>query len=102
VRGINEVDKRLKVRNLLRWWKANIICLQETKLKFISINIVRNLWGCLHASWCYLPSSGAFGGILLLWALSKMITATINKGFLLGFSVGSRPPTVNISLVVRG
>jgi len=67
VRGLNEIDKRLKVRKFLRQWKADIICLQETKLEFISINIVRNLWGCLHAGWCYLPSSGASGGILSLW-----------------------------------
>jgi hypothetical protein len=42
VRGLNEVDKWLKVRNHLRQWKADIICLQETKLEFISINIERN------------------------------------------------------------
>jgi hypothetical protein len=36
---------------------------------------VRSLWGCLHAGWCYLPSSGAFGGILLLW--DKMVVEKI-------------------------
>jgi len=30
-------------------------------------------------------------------ALSKMITATVDTGFLLGFSVGYRPPAVNIT-----
>jgi hypothetical protein len=30
-------------------------------------------------------------------ALNKMITATVDRGFLSGFSVGSRPPVVNIS-----
>jgi endonuclease/exonuclease/phosphatase family metal-dependent hydrolase len=34
VRGLNEGGKRLKVRNLIRQWKADIICLQETKLEF--------------------------------------------------------------------
>jgi len=33
VRGLNKGDKRLRVRNLLRQWKANIICLQDTKLE---------------------------------------------------------------------
>ena len=32
VRGLNEQDKRLQVRNLIRKWKADIVCLQETKL----------------------------------------------------------------------
>ena len=27
VRGLNEIDKRLQVRNLLRSWKADIVCL---------------------------------------------------------------------------
>jgi hypothetical protein len=67
VRGLNEVGKRLKVRNLLRLWKADIICLQETKLEYVSNIIVRSLWGCLFADWCYLPSRGAAGGILLMW-----------------------------------
>jgi exonuclease III len=28
VRGLNEGGKRLKVRNLIRQWNADIICLQ--------------------------------------------------------------------------
>ena len=27
VRGLNEIDKRLQVRNLLRSWKVDIVCL---------------------------------------------------------------------------
>lgn len=33
VRGLNERDKRSMMRNLLRDWKVDIVCLQETKLK---------------------------------------------------------------------
>jgi len=67
VRGLNQRSKRLKIRNLLKQWKADIICLQETKLDLISIRIVKSLWGSQFADWCYLPSSGASGGILLMW-----------------------------------
>jgi len=67
VRGLNEGDKRLRVRNLLRQWKADIICLQETKLEFISNNLVRSLWGCPFVDWCYLASCGASGGMLIMW-----------------------------------
>jgi hypothetical protein len=28
---------------------------------------VKSLWGCQFADWCFLPSSGASGGILLMW-----------------------------------
>jgi hypothetical protein len=65
--GLNVGDKRLRVRNLLRQWKADIICLQETKLDFISSSVVSSLWGCLHANWCYVPPIGASNGILLMW-----------------------------------
>jgi exonuclease III len=57
----------LRVRNLIRQWKADIICLQETKLAIISNNIVRSFWGCQFVDWCYSTSCGAFGGILLMW-----------------------------------
>jgi endonuclease/exonuclease/phosphatase family metal-dependent hydrolase len=62
-RGLNKGDKRLKVRNLIRQWKADIICLQETKLEFISNSLVRGLWGCHFVDWCYLASHEASGGI---------------------------------------
>ena len=31
-RGLNDRRKRLIVKNLLRGWKCDVICLQETKL----------------------------------------------------------------------
>jgi hypothetical protein len=48
VRGLNEGDKCLRVRNLLREWKVDIVCIQETKLEVMSCSIVRRLWGCHH------------------------------------------------------
>ena len=32
VRGLNDRRKRSRVKNLLRGWKCDVICLQETKL----------------------------------------------------------------------
>ena len=67
VRGLNEVDKRLQIRNLLLSWKADIVCLQETKLEWITRGIVRSIWSCPYVDWLYLGSDGASGGILLIW-----------------------------------
>lgn len=39
--------------------------------------------------------------VIVMEALRKMITATVDRGLLSSFFVGSRPPAVNISLVVR-
>ncbi|KAF5478850.1 hypothetical protein F2P56_005379 [Juglans regia] len=67
VRGINEVNKRLYIKSLLRSWKVDIVCLQETKLEVISLRIIRSLWSCLQVGWHYLPSIGASRGILVMW-----------------------------------
>ncbi|XP_042952212.1 uncharacterized protein LOC122289294 [Carya illinoinensis] len=67
VRGLNDPNKRLKVKNLLRDWKADVICLQETKLKPIDRHIIRSLWNCSYAGWTTLDSKGASGGILVMW-----------------------------------
>jgi exonuclease III len=67
VRGLNKREKRLRISNLLRDWKAYIICFQETKVHGISSSFVRSLWGCNHVDWCCLDSSGASGGILIMW-----------------------------------
>lgn len=45
MRGLNEVGKMLGVRNLVRGWKADFVCLQETKLEVVSRAVVNSLWG---------------------------------------------------------
>ncbi|KAG6634121.1 hypothetical protein CIPAW_12G097200 [Carya illinoinensis] len=67
VRGLNSPNKRLRVKNLIRDWKADIICLQETKLKHVDRSIIRSLWSCVYAGWASLPSKGASGGIIVMW-----------------------------------
>jgi len=42
VRGLNAIDKRPTIRGLLRDWKADVVCLLETKLESISREVVRS------------------------------------------------------------
>ena len=67
VRGLHEGDKRLQIRNLLRAWKPNLICLQEPKPELVTRRYVRSLWRCHHVDWLFLGSMGASRGILLMW-----------------------------------
>jgi hypothetical protein len=67
VRGLNRPDKRMMVRNLLRQWHVDIVCLQETKLELISKRVINSIWGCPYVDWCYVAAIGAIGGILLMW-----------------------------------
>ncbi|KAG6624838.1 hypothetical protein CIPAW_16G055100 [Carya illinoinensis] len=61
------MSKCLHISNLLRGWKANIVCLPETKLKVINTKIVRSIWSCVHVDWVYLAANGALGGVLVMW-----------------------------------
>ena len=56
VRGLNEHDKRLRVRNLIRKWGPNVVCLQETKMELIKRAMIRSLWGGQHVDWSNLGS----------------------------------------------
>ena len=60
VRRLNEQDKRLRVRNLIRKWGPNVV--------------IRSLWGNQHVDWSYLGSCGASGGVLVMWD-----TRVVNK-----------------------
>ena len=67
VRGLNDPNKRLRVKNQSRHWKLDIICLQETKMEFIDRNFITSIWGCPFVRWVFLASRGASGGILIMW-----------------------------------
>jgi exonuclease III len=41
VGGLNDAGKRFRVSNLLKNWKPEVVCLQETKMEKISAGIVR-------------------------------------------------------------
>jgi len=45
---MDELKQRMKIRRLLREWKADIVCLHETKMEVISREVVRSVWGCIH------------------------------------------------------
>ena len=74
VRGLNEQDKRLRVRNLIGKWGPDVVCLQETKMGLINRAVIRSLWGGQHVDWSVLGSCEAFGGVLVMWD-----TRVVNK-----------------------
>jgi exonuclease III len=67
VRGLHDQDKRLRIKNLLKEWHADVVCLQEIKMEVITGQFVRSLWRCRYVDWMFLRSNGASGGILLMW-----------------------------------
>ena len=53
VRGLNDPRKCLMVKNLLREWKCDVVCLQEMKI-------------CPYMDWAVLEANRTTGGILLM------------------------------------
>ena len=75
VRGLNDPKKRLVVRNLLRKWKCDVVCLQETKMARMDRQMVCSLWSCPYVDWVALEVDQATGGVLIMWdkrVLEKM------------------------------
>jgi exonuclease III len=67
VRGLNCKVKRSQIRNALKMWNGELICLQETKLSHIGRAEVGSLWGNHFADWVFLEFEGASGGVLIMW-----------------------------------
>uniref|UniRef100_A0A2N9IB59 Uncharacterized protein n=1 Tax=Fagus sylvatica TaxID=28930 RepID=A0A2N9IB59_FAGSY len=66
-KGLNDRVKRSRICNLLHLWKADVVCLQETKLMAVTQGLIRSLWRCRYVDWLSLDSVGASGGIILMW-----------------------------------
>ena len=67
VRGLNDPWKRLVVKNLLREWKCDVVCLQETKIASMNRQLVCSLWSCPYVDWAILEADWTAGGILFMW-----------------------------------
>ena len=67
VRGLNDSRKRLVVKNSLREWKCDVVCLQETKIASMNRQLVCSLWSCPYVDWAVLEADRTVGGILLMW-----------------------------------
>ena len=67
VRGLNNPQKRVVCKNLLKEWKCDIVCFQESKLSSLNSSVVRNLWGISFLDWVALDVvniAGEGGGVV--------------------------------------
>ena len=80
VRGLNDSQKRLVIRNLLREWKCDIICLQETKLDGMDSQMVCSLWSCLYVDWAVLDADQMARGVLIMWDRRVLETLEVLMG----------------------
>jgi len=67
VRGINNRDKRLLLKNVLRDWSCNLVCIQETKLEEVQLSDIRSIEGNQSMDFVALKAQGSAGGIIVMW-----------------------------------
>ena len=72
VRGVNGPEKRKVIKNFLRGYRVDIVCLQETKVQEMSVELVRSLGVGRRLNWKALNAEGSAGGILLFWDNSRI------------------------------
>ena len=66
IRGVNDPDKRKVIKNFLRSHRADLVCLQETVVQEMNIDMVRSLGVGRCLNWKALNAEGSVGGVLLL------------------------------------
>lgn len=69
VRGLGREGRRLNVRDTVGRNKVQVALIQESKLKVMSDNIGRELWGSRSVKWMAVALSR---GIILLWDARKI------------------------------
>ena len=80
VRGLGASDKRLLVKRLVLFAKADVIILLETKLEIVIDQDIRSITGSSRWRWEFVGSIGASGGIIVLWNPNKLLVSDSIKG----------------------
>lgn len=80
-RGLNNKARRDYVRDTILSSKADIICLQETKLEVLSTYRLLSVCGSDFDKYLALPASGTRVGILIAWkgAVCQIISSRIDN-----------------------
>jgi len=67
VRGLNNEASKNLVKTCLQKWKADVICLQETKVNKGVERVAFQLWPSRWMRCGFMVADGSKGGILLMW-----------------------------------
>ena len=55
------------LKAFIKMQRADVVCLQETKLKEVSNRMIKSLGVGRFLEWAAIKAEGALGGILIFW-----------------------------------
>ena len=74
------MDKKMAVKSFVKGVKANVICLQETKVEEMDMGFIQEICRGPYVDWMFLPAHGASGGILVCWDNRAVIREDLRSG----------------------
>ena len=87
VRGLNDREKRKLIKGVVRNQKPDLVCLLETKVKDISMQMVKSVGVGRFLNWALVDARGATGGLLFFWDNRVLENLEVESG---GYSISVR------------
>ena len=87
VQGLNDCEKRKLIKGVVRNQRPNLVCLLETKVKDLSMQMVKSIGVGRFLNWASVDARGAAGGILLFWDNIVLENLEVESG---GYSISIR------------
>lgn len=67
IRGGGNKAKRKRIGTNIQKGGVDVSFMQETKLKGLEEEVVKELWGAENVDWLYTDAIGVSGGMLIMW-----------------------------------
>ena len=87
VRGLNDIEKRKLIKGVVRNKKPDLVCLMETKVKEMSVQMVNCVGVGRFLNWASVDARGAAKGLLLFWDNRVLEKLEVESG---GYSISIR------------
>ncbi|XP_028065808.1 uncharacterized protein LOC114268782 [Camellia sinensis] len=85
VRGLGRLEKRRRVKQMIKEKRVDVLLLQETKSRNIDVTFVRSIWPWEKLEFMAADSDGSAGGLLSIWnpEVFSLSECCSNRNFLL-------------------
>ena len=87
VRGLNDIEKRKLIKGVVRNQKLDLVCLLETKMKEMLVQMVNCVGVGRFLNWALVDARGVAGGLILFWDNRVLEKLEVESG---GYSISVR------------